>query len=232
MCRFVPCQGITGRFVTPPRHASAAWFRSPLSLHQGTGAKVRQVPGSTLQQVHDHDRAARYPPPADATSGAIGQRAPQSQIAPFARPLRGHVPPFPGNSETHPLSGLVASAPSCGSVLVPRPRLGFSRTGIGWWFIGGLFGAPAFGTALYSPLPTNTERSPSSLPAANRARTRSRPWRVTIAGASALRAVMPFGVPWFGIPAANGYHVFMDRDRIDEAVLALLYLGIHELQKP
>ena len=40
--------------------------------------------------------------------------------------------------------------------------------------------------------------------------------------------VLPFGVPCFGIPAANGYHVFMEGDRIDEAVLALLYLGIHK----
>ena len=40
--------------------------------------------------------------------------------------------------------------------------------------------------------------------------------------------VLPFGVPYFGIPAANGYHVFMEGDRIDEAVLALLYLGIHK----
>ena len=34
--------------------------------------------------------------------------------------------------------------------------------------------------------------------------------------------------PLFGIPARGGYHGPMDRDRIDEAVLALLYLGIHE----
>ena len=40
--------------------------------------------------------------------------------------------------------------------------------------------------------------------------------------------VLPFGVPCFGIPAANGCHVFMEGDRIDEAVLALLYLGMHK----
>ena len=34
--------------------------------------------------------------------------------------------------------------------------------------------------------------------------------------------------PKFGIRARGSYHVLMDLDKVDEAVLALLYLGIHE----
>ncbi len=56
----------------------------------------------------------------------------------------------------------------------------------------------------------------------------SRPIRVTIAGASALRAVGPLLTAALGTPAADGYHGSMDLARIDETVLALLYLGIHE----
>ena len=57
---------------------------------------------------------------------------------------------------------------------------------------------------------------------------RSRPCRVTIACASAPRAVMSLQPLKFGIPARGSYYVLMDLDKVDEAVLALLYLGIHE----
>ena len=51
--------------------------------------------------------------------------------------------------------------------------------------------------------------------------------RVTIPTASALRAVTPLHATTLGTPVTDGYHRLMDLDSIDEAVLALLYLGIH-----
>ena len=54
---------------------------------------------------------------------------------------------------------------------------------------------------------------------------------LSLPGDDRLRFRPPGGnalqVPTFGIPVRGSYHVPMDRDKVDEAVLALLYLGIH-----
>ena len=92
-----------------------------------------------------------------------------------------------------------------------------------------LRGACLVGTALYSPLPTGAGRFSTKSPLR-----RTKPAGAVLAhtGDDRLRFRPPGGdalqVPEFGIPVRGSYHVPMDRDKVDEAVLALLYLGIHE----